>query len=362
LPEEVAKVGGEMAKSTSEGAKLRKWLASALKYGASDLHIMTGQPLVLRHMGRLVKSREPALLAKDTREVLLSILSDSEREQLETKLTVLSCFDLKGGGRVRGSIYKHKDGYNATFRMIPARVPSLVSLHLPSQIAKFTTYSQGLVLITGPIGCGKTTTMAALVDIVNQERQEHIITVEHPIEFLHQNSKSLVTQREVGRHTHTFSSALRAALREDPDVIAVGEMNDIDTARLAVTAAETGHLVFATLHTENAVRTINRVLDIFPPDEQGQVRSMLSESLRGIICQRLVTRSDEPGRIPAVEMLFTTPAMRNLIREQKVHQLPNAIRMSRNIGNQILEDHARELLDAGQINQETYERLCREDK
>ncbi|NLN61438.1 MAG: PilT/PilU family type 4a pilus ATPase [Myxococcales bacterium] len=362
LPEEVARVGADIASlTTASSAKINKWLASAAKYGASDLHIMAGHPLVLRHGGRLIKSREQALTADDTYRTLTSILSESEREVLKTQHAIVTCLTLKDGTRVRGSVYRHMGGYNGTFRIIPAQVPSLVSLHLPSQIAKFTAYAQGLVLITGPIGCGKTTTMAALIDIVNQERQDHIITVERPIEFVHKNMRSLVTQREVGTHTRSFSDALRAALREDPDVIAVGEMNNIETARLAVTAAETGHLVFATLHTENAVRTVNRVLDIFPPEEQGQVRSMLSESLRGVICQRLVPRSDEPGLIPAVELLFTTPAMRNLIRDQKVHQLPNAIRMSRNVGNRTLPDYAQELFEQKRISQETYEQLCQEE-
>jgi len=199
------------------------------------------------------------------------------------------------------------------------------------------------------------------VDIVNKERREHILTVERPVEFIHRHQKSLVTQRQVGTHTNSFSIALRAALREDPDVIAVGEMNDIETARLTISAAETGHLVFATLHTDNAVRTINRVLDIFPPDEQNQIRAMISESLRGVICQRLVPREDEPGLIPIVEMLFTTPAMRNLIREQKVYQLPNAISMSRDLGNMTFKDHAQELLQKGQISKKTFDSFTVEE-
>ena len=355
LPEEVAKV---QSTARTGSKQMMNWLISALRHGASDLHIMTGQPLVLRHMGRLIKSKDPPLDIEAARSVLFSVLDDDEIEQYETRHSLVKCFDLNGGGRVRANIFRHQTGINGAFRLIPEQAPSLVSLNLPPSLAKFTTYAQGLVLITGPIGCGKTTTMAALVDIINQERNCHIITIEDPAEFIHKCNQSLITQREVGLHTGSYSAALRASLREDPDVIVVGEMRDLETARLTVTAAETGHLVFATLHTENAVRSINRVLDLFPPDEQNQVRMVISESLRGVISQRLVPRADVPGRIPVVELLFFTPAMRNLIRDQKIYQLKNAIQISRDLGNQTVADHARELFEKRLISEKTHEWLC----
>lgn len=359
LPEEVAKA--ELASDGEGRATLKKWLISALKHGASDLHVMAGQPLVLRHMGKLVKSKQLPLTATRATEVLESILTDEDNETLAANQSILKCIELKGVGRARANFFRHMGGLNGTFRLIPTRPPSLVSLNLPSALAKFTTYAQGLVLVTGPIGCGKTTTMAALVDIVNRERRNHIISIERPVEFIHKNARSVVTQREVGTHTDGYAYALRAALRQDPDVIVVGEMNDVETARLAISASETGHLVFATLHTDNSVRTINRVLDIFPPEEQQQIRSMLAESLRGVVCQRLVARDGEPGRIPVMELLFMTPAIRNLIREQKVYQLPNAIRMSKDIGNRTFADYAQELLAKKDISEATFEQFCREE-
>jgi twitching motility protein PilT len=365
LPEEVAKAASDSQESTAavsgQGTAVYKWLGSALKHGASDLHVMSNKPLILRHLGKLIQSKQKPISEEAAATAFDAILTKDEKKTLEREQSVVKCIDINGRGRARGNIFKHMNGINGTFRLIPETPPSLVSLNMPSILAKFTTYAQGLVLVTGPIGCGKTTTMAALVDIVNKERQSHIITVERPVEFIHKNARSLVTQREVGTHTDSFAAALRAALREDPDVIAVGEMNDLETARLTISAAETGHLVFATLHTDNAVRTINRALDIFPPDEQNQIRAMLSESLRGVICQRLVSRSDEPGLIPVVEMLFTTPAMRNLIREQKVYQLPNAISMSKNMGNMTFVDHAQKLLEKGMISQNVYNQFTSEE-
>ena len=359
MPEEVARA--KLAADEPGDAIIQNWLASALKHGASDMHVMSGQPLVLRHMGKLIRSKQKPISPRRTVEVLESIMTESEKEEFAFSHSILKCIQVKGMGRARANVFRHMGGVNGIFRLIPARPPSLVSLNLPSKLAKFTTYSQGLVLVTGPTGCGKTSTMAALVDIINRERPNHIITVERPVEYIHRNARSVVSQREVGHHTEGYTSALRFALRQDPDVIVIGELNDVKTARLAISAAETGHLVFATLHTDNAVRTINRVLDIFPPDEQDQIRSMLSESLRGVICQRLVPRELEPGLIPVMELLFTTPAIRNLIREAKVHQLPNAIRMSKDIGNRTFADYAKALLKKNEISESTYEQFCREE-
>jgi twitching motility protein PilT len=340
-----------------EAGQLLAWLSSTLKHNASDLHLMSGKPLVLRHNGRLMEAKEAPIEPARAEKLLKSILSDEERDRLELERSVTKCVDIKGGARARACIFHHMNGVNGTFRLIPDKVPSLVSLNLPPAMGKLTTYAQGLVLVTGPISSGKTTTLAALVDIINQERYRHIITVEDPIEFVHRNSCSLITQRQVGVHTGGFAVALRASLREDPDVIVVGEMHDRETAQLAVTAAETGHLVFATLHTQSAIRSINRVLDLFPAEEQGQVRTILAESLRGVVSQHLVPRADAPGRVPVTELLFVTPAIRNLIREQKIHQLKNALRISRNVGNMSFEDHATELLEKKIISQQTFDSL-----
>ncbi|MDD5309768.1 MAG: PilT/PilU family type 4a pilus ATPase, partial [Deltaproteobacteria bacterium] len=341
-----------------EAARLLGWLAAALARGASDLHVMAGKAPILRYQGQLMASNKGALDGAAVESLLASILDEEELRTLKTRKAVVKCVDLPEGGRARCNIFHHLRGMNGVFRLIPEEIPSLVSLNLPSVVGKFTTYAQGLVLVTGPISSGKTTTLAALVDIVNRERRQHIITIENPVEFVCRSKCSLVTQREVGPHTMSFGNALRAALREDPDVIVVGEMNDLDTARLATAAAETGHLVFATLHTQNAVRSINRLLDMFPPEEQGQIRTVLAESLRGAVSQRLVPRADAPGLIPAVEVLVVTPAVRNLIHEKKIYQLRNAMQVSRDAGNMSFQEHANLLLEKGVIAQETHGMLC----
>lgn len=340
-----------------EAQRMMAWLGSAMRHGASDLHLMTGKPIVLRRHGRMVVSRDRPLSANDASGYLRSILSEEDLDLLDRDFSVTRCFDLPGGGRARACIFRHLSGMNGVFRLIPSKVPSLTDLNLPEAIGKFTTFAQGLVLISGPISSGKTTTLASLVDIINRERHRHIITVEDPIEFVHENRASLITQRQVGVHTDSFSGALRAALREDPDIIVVGQMHDPETARLAVTAAETGHLVFATLHTQSAIHSINRVLDIFPPGEQAQVRAILAESLKGVVAQQLVPRADVQGRVPVTELMFANPAVRNLIREDKIHQVHSALRVSKESGNLTMEEHAQLLLDRGLISQKTRDGL-----
>jgi len=356
-PPPPASLAAPSAEKLRDAGQMLTWLGSTLKHRASDLHLMSGKPPILRLHGRLVPAKDQPIEAAAAESLLTSLLTGEERQALERDQSVVKCVDLPGGARARACIFCHMRGLNGVFRLIPDRVPSLVQLNLPPILGKFTTYAQGLVLVTGPIGSGKTTTMAALVDIINSERYQHIITIEDPIEFVHPSRCSLITQRQVGVHTGSFAVALRAALREDPDVIVVGEMHDRETAQLAVTAAETGHLVFATLHTQSAIRSINRVLDLFPAEEQGQVRTVLAESLRGVVSQQLVPRDDVPGRVPAVELLFVTPAIRNLIRDQKVHQLKNAMRISRAVGNLSVEDHAADLLSQKLINDKTFESL-----
>jgi twitching motility protein PilT len=352
-----ASLAAPSAGKLRDAGQMLTWLDSTLKHRASDLHLMSGKPPILRLHGQLVAAKDQPIEAAAAESLLTSLLTGEERQALERDQSVIKCVDLPGGARARACIFRHMRGLNGVFRLIPESVPSLVALNLPPILGKFTTYAQGLVLVTGPIGSGKTTTLAALVDIINSERHQHIITIEDPIEFVHTNRCSLITQRQVGVHTGGFAVALRAALREDPDVIVVGEMHDRETAQLAVTAAETGHLVFATLHTQNAIRSINRVLDMFPAEEQGQVRTVLAESLRGVVSQQLVPRADVPGRVPVVELLFVTPAIRNLVRDQKVHQLKNALRISRAVGNLSIEDHAADLKAQKLISDKTFESL-----
>jgi twitching motility protein PilT len=346
------------SRKKSDSSTLIGWLGSALSHGSSNLHLMAGKPLVLRHQGKLVESKNPPLDPAELRNHLLSILDEEEQKKLETERCVVKCVDLPGGGRARCNIFNHLRGMNGVFRLIPAEVPSIVALNLPQILAKFTTYAQGLVLVTGPISSGKTTTLASIIEIINKEREHHILTIEKPIEFVAKCKKSLITQREVGVHTETYADALRAALREDPDVIVVGEMSDLETTRLTMTAAETGHLVFATLHTQNAVRSINRLLDMFPTEEQSQVLSILAESLRGVISQTLVPRNDVPGLIPVVEVLVTTPAIRNMIRDRKIHLIRNAMKISIDAGNVSLVDYAEQMLKKELISKETYAQIC----
>ncbi|HUT78443.1 MAG TPA: PilT/PilU family type 4a pilus ATPase, partial [Polyangia bacterium] len=352
-----ATLAAPSAEKLRDAGQMLTWLGSTLKHRASDLHLMSSKPPILRLNGNLVAAKDQPIEVAAAESLLTSLLNGEERQALQRDHSVTKCVDLPGGARARACIFRHMRGLNGVFRLIPDHVPSLVALNLPPTLGKFTTYSQGLVLVTGPIGSGKTTTLAALVEIINSERHQHIITIEDPIEFVHTNRCSLITQRQVGVHTSGFAVALRAALREDPDVIVVGEMHDRETAQLAVIAAETGHLVFATLHTQNAIRSINRVLDMFPAEEQGQVRTVLAENLRGVVSQQLVPRADVPGRVPAVELLFVTPAIRNLVRDQKVHQLKNALRISSGAGNLSVEDHAAELKAKKLISDRTFESL-----
>jgi twitching motility protein PilT len=305
-----------------------------------------------------VESKNPPLERAELEIHLKSLLTDDEQRQLRKEKSIVKCVDLPGGGRARCSIFHHLGGMNGVFRLIPAEAPTSVSLNLPQVLAKFTTYAQGMVLVTGPISSGKTTTLASIIDIINRERDHHILTIEKPIEFVIKSKKSLLTQREVGPHTKEYANALRAALREDPDVIVVGEMSDLETTRLTMSAAETGHLVFATLHTQNAVRSINRLLDMFPTEEQGQVVAILAESLRGVISQTLVPRADVNGLIPVVEVLVTTPAIKNMIRDRKMHLIRNAMKISIDAGNISLEDYAKQMLEKNLISKETYDLVC----
>jgi twitching motility protein PilT len=269
-------------------------------------------------------------------------------------------YTLPGVGRFRSNAYRQQRGFDATFRAIPPRPPSLEELGLPTSLARFANFHQGMVLLTGPAGCGKSSTLAALLNIINEERRDHIVTIEDPIEFIHPSKRCVVNQRQVGPHTGSFARALRAALREDPDIIAIGELRDLETISLGLTAAETGHLVLASLHTSNAIRTVNRILGVFPPNQQEQVRTMLAESLRAVISQRLVARADGNGRVPALEILVANRAVGNLIRENKTFQIRSVLQTGGSQGMCLLDASLSELVKAGTITREEASRHAEE--
>jgi twitching motility protein PilT len=335
------------------------WLDDAVRKGASDLHVHSGLPLKMRLYGDLVECGE--LITRETADkVVREILSAEQAAELDAKGQVDFAYTLAGVARFRVNVYRQQNGLDAVLRIIPERAPSLSELGLPQSLAKLANFHQGMVLFTGPAGCGKSATLAAMVDIINTERRDHIITIEDPIEFVHPSKGCLVNQRAVGPHTGSFARALRAALREDPDVIAIGELRDLETIQLALTAAETGHLVLATLHTSNAIRTINRIIGVFPASQQEQVRTMLSESLRAVISQRLVARADGQGRVPALEVLVATKAVSALIREDKTFQVRSILQTQAAQGMCLLDSSLMNLVKAGTVTKAHALRLAEE--
>jgi twitching motility protein PilT len=340
-----------VAPSSSDEKRLHALLGEAVHRGASDVHLHATQPPMLRLHGQLAPIEgQAAISAAETERLVAAALTEAQRAVFADRNDLDFPYAAPSLGRFRANAYRQQRGVDMVFRVIPGEVPSLKSLGLPESLAKFTSYHQGLILCTGPAGCGKSTTMAALLDIINRTRSDHILTIEDPIEFIHPSRKCLVRQRQVVSHTESFSRALRAALREDPDVIAIGEMRDLETIQLALSAAETGHLVLGTLHTNNAVRTINRVLDVFPPEQQAQVRVMFASSLRGVISQKLVRRVDGTGRVPALEVLAVTPAIVNLIRDEKQFQIKNIMQTNRALGMRLLDDSLKELVASGLVS------------
>ena len=319
-------------------------LRFALESGGSDLHMSAGEPPVIRIHGEMTKVDMPPLDKEDVHNMIYDILSDFQRKVFEEHLELDFSFGLGELARFRVNVFKQQRGESAVFRTIPSRIPGFEELNLPRVFKDIARLEKGLVLVTGPTGSGKSTTLAAIIDFINDSVKEHILTIEDPIEFLHISKKCLVNQRELGPHTKSFANALRSALREDPDVILVGEMRDLETIQLALTAAETGHLVFATLHTSSAPDTVDRVIDVFPAAQQNQVRSMLSNSLQAVISQALFKRRDGKGRCAAFEVMIATPAVRNLIRENKIAQLPSIIQTSKGIGMQTMEAACNDLL------------------
>jgi twitching motility protein PilT len=334
-------------------------LEQVLDRGASDLHLTAGAPPVIRLHGELERLDDyPILTPKALQGMIYAILAQKMRERLEQELELDMSYSLPQKARFRVNVYFQRDSIGAAFRLIPYEIKSIESLALPPVVADLARFPRGFVVVTGPTGSGKSTTLASMVDVVNKERSGHIMTVEDPIEFLHKHQKCIVNQREVGADTHGFAPALKHVLRQDPDVILVGEMRDLETISTAITAAETGHLVFATLHTQDAPQTIDRIIDVFPPHQQQQVRVQLATTLQGVVTQQLLQTTDGKGRAAAVEILITTPAVRNLVREGKVHQIYSVMQAGGRFGMQTMDMSIATLVKQGKISQQLAFERC----
>ena len=331
-------------------AKIDAFFKLMNEQGASDLHLVSGQPPALRIRGEMERIKYKVLDEDELKAMLYEIAPEQKVKVFEETGDIDFGYDVLGIARYRANFFKQKYGVAAVFRQIPEEIMTAKQLGLPEVITKLASLPRGLVLVTGPTGSGKSTTLAAIIDVANRTRKDHIITVEDPIEFVHQSQGCIVNHREVGVHTKTFTAALRGALREDPDIILVGEMRDLETIALAIEAASTGHLVFSTLHTSSAPKTVDRVIEVFPSSEQAQIRSTLSDGLRAVVAQVLFKRIDKKGRIPALEILIANPAVRNLIREGKTHQIPSMIQTGKKYGMQLLDDAIMDLLNKGMIS------------
>jgi twitching motility protein PilT len=331
-------------------------LLDVIARNASDLHLTAGAPPMVRVRGRLAPLEGyPRLTTTDTREIVYSILTNDQRQRFETDWQLDFAYSVPGHARFRVNAYMQRAAIGAAFRLIPATIMSIEDLALPAATHEFIRRPRGFVLVTGPTGSGKSTSLAAMIDAINAEREEHIMTVEDPIEFLHSHKKCIVNQREIGSDAQSFAAALKGALRQDPDVILVGEMRDLETISTALTAAETGHLVFATLHTQSAPQTIDRIIDVFPAHQQDQVRVQLSVALEGVMTQQLIPTADGSSRVVAAEVLVPTPAVRNLIREGKTHQIPSAMQTGSNVGMQTMDAALATLVRNGKISQRVAE-------
>ena len=333
-------------------AKIDAFFKLMNEQGASDLHLMAGQPPALRIRGEIERVKYKVLDNDDLRGMLYEIASEQKIKSFEETGDIDFGYEIPGLARYRANFFMQKNGVGAVFREIPSAIMTADQLGLPPVVSKLASLPRGLVLVTGPTGSGKSTTLAAIVDVANRVRKDHIITVEDPIEFVHQSQGCIVNHREIGVHTSSFSTALRGALREDPDIILVGEMRDLETISLAVEAASTGHLVFSTLHTSSAYKTVDRVIEVFPSHEQPLIRSTLSDGLRAVIAQVLFKRVDRKGRVVALEILIASPAVRNLIREAKTHQIPSMIQTGKKYGMVLLDDSIMDLFKKGKISAE----------
>ncbi len=332
---------------------LHQLLKTMVDRGASDLHVTTGSPPQLRLDGELVPFRVPPLGPVETKQLCYSVLTDEQKAHFEEDQELDLSFGVKNLARFRANVFMQKGAVAGVFRTIPFKIRSFLDLGLPPVLADLCNKPRGLVLITGPTGSGKSTTLAAMIDKINSERHEHIVTMEDPIEFIHQHKSCVVNQREIGSDTKSFKKALRSVLRQDPDVVLVGEMRDLETIEAALTTAETGHLCFGTLHTNSAVQTINRVIDVFPPHQQSQIRAQLSFVLEGVVCQTLIPRASGSGRVAALEVMIPNSAIRNLIREDKMHQIYSQMQIGQGTsGMRTLNQHLAQLHAAGTITLE----------
>ncbi len=329
--------------------QITELLAFSVKNGASDLHLSAGLPPLIRVSGDIRRINTPALEHREVREMIYDIMNDLQRKSYEENLEIDFSFEIPNLSRFRVNAFVQQRGAAAVFRAIPSEVLSLETLNAPEIFRSIAEYPRGIVLVTGPTGSGKSTTLAAMIDHINTQSPGHILTIEDPIEFVHRAKKSLINQRELGPHTHSFANALKSALREDPDVVLIGELRDLETIRLALTAAETGHLVFATVHTSSAAKTIDRIVDVFPGAEKDMVRAMLSESLKAVISQTLLKKVGG-GRVAAHEIMLGTGAIRNLIRENKIAQMYSLIQTGQNLGMQTLDQCLEKLVREGLVD------------
>lgn len=350
---------GTEARVQATDISLVRCLETMLAMEASDLHLTVGAPPTVRVAGSLRPiPGAPKLDSPSLQRIMYAILTQQQREVFEERLELDFSYSLPGRARFRVNMYLQRESVGAAFRVIPFEIKNLDSLGIPPIVASFPSLPRGFVLVTGPTGSGKSTTLAALIDIANTTRHDHIMTVEDPIEFLHRHRNCLVNQREVGTDTLSFAEALKHVLRQDPDIILVGEMRDLETIQVALTAAETGHLVFATLHTQDAAQTVDRIIDVFPPHQQQQIRQQLAGTLQGVVCQTLCKTADGRGRVAAVEVMVATPAIRNLIREGKTHQIYSAMQAGAQHGMQTLDQHLAELVKSHRITYDQGAEKC----
>jgi twitching motility protein PilT len=356
-PDAAVRVGAE--DTSTDSAFLTDLLLYVLEFGCSDLHLTAGAHPTVRTSGHLMALDEfPVMKPGALQKTLYAIMTGKQREVFEDQLELDFAYSLPGKARFRVNVYRQRDSVGAAFRLIPHEIKRLEDLGVPDSLAAFAHLPRGLVLVTGPTGSGKSTTLAGIVDLANRTRADHIMTIEDPIEFLHTHKRSLINQRELGTDTWSFKNALKHVLRQDPDIILVGELRDLETIELALTAAETGHLVMATLHTQDAAQTIDRVIDVFPPTQQQQVRVQLAGALQGVVCQQLVKTADGRGRVVAVEVMTATPAVRNLIREGKTHQVYSALQAGASHGMQTMDSHLAALVRQGRITYDAALEKC----
>lgn len=337
-----------------ENVKIQQLFKLMVENGGSDLHLTVGTPPGLRVNGEIVRVKIPALTAADTKRLIYQILTEEQKNEFEKNLELDFSFGIKGLARFRANVFYSKGGCAAVFRQIPSVIPDFKTLNLPNILLEMTDVSNGIILVTGPTGSGKSTTLAALLDRLNENESGHIITLEDPIEFVHPHKGCIVNQREIGSDTNDFEVAIRSLLRQDPDIVLVGELRDAQTIEAALTIAETGHLVFGTLHTNSCVQTINRLINVFPADEQDQVRTLLSFVLQGVVAQQLIPKTFDSGRVCAMEIMRSTPAIRNLIREDKIHQIYSQMQIGQEkTGMTTMNQSLRRFVDNGMIDGDT---------